>query len=153
MAPGSGRTLAENYHTALFPVRVSNGDYALRTDPQRREEVLEAAVAALNAVDPNRIISVRKSVENMRHDHYSRDRAVVWLLLVVCVSLLAVTAFGIVGLASFWVQQRTRQIGVRRALGATRAQILHYFQIENLLLVTIGIVLGMALAYAINQWL
>ena len=103
MAPGSGRTLAENYHTALFPVRVSNGDYALRTDPQRREEVLEAAVAALNAVDPNRIISVRKSVENMRHDHYSRDRAVVWLLLVVCVSLLAVTAFGIVGLASFWV--------------------------------------------------
>ena len=42
---------------------------------------------------------------------------------------------------------------MRRALGATRAQILHYFQIENLLLVTIGIVLGMALAYAINQWL
>ena len=74
----------------------------------------------------------------------------VWLLLAVIVALLVVTALGIVGLASFWVQQRTRQIGVRRALGATRGQILRYFQTENFLLATLGIVLGMALAYGIN---
>jgi putative ABC transport system permease protein len=73
-----------------------------------------------------------------------------WLLVAVCVSLLVVTALGIVGLASFWVQQRTRQIGIRRALGATRRQILGYFQTENFLIATLGIVLGMALAYAIN---
>ena len=60
---------------------------------------------------------------------------------------------GIVGLASFWVQQRTKQIGVRRALGATRGQILRYFQTENFLLATLGIVLGMMLAYGINQLL
>ena len=60
-------------------------------------------------------------------------------------------ALGIVGLASFWVAQRRRQIGVRRALGATRKDILRYFQIENFLIVTIGIVLGMILAYAINM--
>ena len=75
----------------------------------------------------------------------------VWLLGVVSVVLLAVTAFGIVGLASFWVQQRTKQIGVRRALGATRGDILRYFQGENFLIVTGGIVLGMLLAFAINQ--
>jgi putative ABC transport system permease protein len=51
------------------------------------------------------------------------------------------------------VQQRTKQIGVRRALGATRGQILRYFQTENFLLATIGIVLGMLFAYAINQLL
>jgi putative ABC transport system permease protein len=51
------------------------------------------------------------------------------------------------------VQQRTKQIGVRRALGATRGQILRYFQIENFLLATVGIVIGMLLAYAINQLL
>ncbi len=60
---------------------------------------------------------------------------------------------GIIGLASFWVQQRTRQIGVRRALGATRGQILRYFQLENFLLATLGIVLGMLMAYGINQLL
>ena len=72
------------------------------------------------------------------------------LLVAVCVALLVVTALGIVGLASFWVQQRSRMIGIRRALGATRGQILRYFQAENLLLTSLGIGLGMALAYAIN---
>ena len=76
-----------------------------------------------------------------------------WLLGAVCLALLFVTALGIVGLASFWVQQRTKQIGIRRALGATRGQILRYFQTENFLLATIGIGLGMLLAFAINQLL
>jgi putative ABC transport system permease protein len=48
------------------------------------------------------------------------------------------------------VQKRTRQIGIRRALGATRGQILRYFQVENLLLTTLGIAIGMALAYGLN---
>lgn len=153
LSPGARRTATESHHSILLPLRVSNGDYALRTDPQRRAEVLEQAVAALNSVDPNRIISERKTVVDMRHAFHSRDRAAVWLLLAVCGCLLAVTAFGIVGLASFWVAQRTRQIGIRRALGATRGDILRYFQVENFLLAGFGIVLGMLLAYAINQML
>ncbi len=76
-----------------------------------------------------------------------------YLLAGVSVALLVITALGVVGLASFWVQQRTRQIGVRRALGATRGDILRYFQLENFILATAGIALGMALAYAINLWL
>jgi putative ABC transport system permease protein len=89
----------------------------------------------------------------MRAHYYRNDRAMAWLLVAVAVALLVVTALGIIGLASFWVAQRTRQIGVRRALGATRGQILRYFQTENFLLATVGIVLGMALAFAINQLL
>ena len=68
-------------------------------------------------------------------------------------ALLLVTALGIIGLASFWVQQRRRQIGIRRALGATRGDILRYFQTENFLIVTGGIVLGMALAFGLNLML
>lgn len=74
-----------------------------------------------------------------------------WLLFVVCVVLLVVTALGIFGISSFWVQQRTRQIGVRRALGATRRHIMQHCLAENFLLATFGIVLGIVLAYAINQ--
>ena len=44
-------------------------------------------------------------------------------------------------------------IGVRRALGASRLQILRYFQTENFLLTGIGITLGMIGAYAINHLL
>jgi putative ABC transport system permease protein len=73
-----------------------------------------------------------------------------WLLAGVSIALLVITALGVVGLASFWVQQRTRQIGVRRALGATRGDILRYFQLENFILATIGIVVGMGMAFGLN---
>jgi putative ABC transport system permease protein len=72
---------------------------------------------------------------------------------VICLILLGVTAAGIVGLTSFWVGQRHRQIGVRRALGARKIDILHYFQIENLLIAGIGVVLGILLSVGLNLWL
>ena len=75
------------------------------------------------------------------------------MLVGVIVALLLVTSLGIVGLASFWVQQRRRSIGIRRAIGATRGDILRYVQTENFLIVSGGIVLGMLLAYALNLWL
>ena len=101
----------------------------------------------------NRLVVEKNTTTQMREDFFRDDRSMAWLMVAVCVALLIVTALGIVGLASFWVQQRTRQIGVRRALGATRGQILRYFQTENFLLATLGIVLGMILAYGINQLL
>jgi len=95
----------------------------------------------------------RETFDDMRHEYFRQDRWMAALLVAVCIALLVVTAFGIVGLASFWVQQRTRMIGVRRALGASRVQILRYFQTENFLLTTMGIVLGMTAAYGINRLL
>ena len=50
-------------------------------------------------------------------------------------------------------RERGRMIGIRRALGATRADIRRYFQQENLLLCGLGVVLGSAAALGINQWL
>jgi putative ABC transport system permease protein len=128
------------------------GNYLVRvSDPARRADVLKAAVAALQKNGPRRIVLEQQTMEEMRGDFYRQDRAMAWMLVLVCVALLVVTALGIVGLASFWVQQRTKQIGVRRALGATRAQILRYFQTENFILATAGIVIGMLLAYGLNQ--
>jgi putative ABC transport system permease protein len=72
------------------------------------------------------------------------------LLVASALALLFVTALGIAGLANFWVQQRTRTIGIRRAIGATRADILRYFQVENFLIVAGGTLLGMLLAVALN---
>ena len=61
-----------------------------------------------------------------------------------------ITGFGIVGLASFSVTRRTRQIGVRRALGATRSAILRYFMIENFIVSSVGIIVGGIFAVALN---
>jgi len=143
-------------YSMILPVRVNYdmGLYLIRvTDPARRQEVLTAAVSALEKVDSSRMVRGKLTYTEQREKYFQNDRAMVGLLITVCVALLVVTALGIVGLASFWVQQRTKQIGIRRALGATRGQILRYFQTENFLLATVGIVLGMLLAYSINLWL
>lgn len=110
-------------NSMLLPIRVSfdkGGTYVLRTSPERRQEVLDAGAAALERNDPNRLMRDKLTYEDQRKDFFKNDRAMVGLLITVSISLLVVTALGIIGLASFWVQQRSKQIGIRRALGATR---------------------------------
>jgi putative ABC transport system permease protein len=151
--PNDNEGPAHAYNSMLLPVRPTMGRFVLRTTPERRDEVLKAAVASLKRTNPNRIILAEHAFSDVKARYYRQDSAMVWLLASVCAALLVVTALGIVGLASFWVQQRTKQIGVRRALGATRAQILRYFQTENFLLTSLGIALGMLGAFGLNQLL
>jgi putative ABC transport system permease protein len=139
----------------LYPFQGTfrGGAYLLRTAPANREATLRAARAALERIDASRIIGSGDTVASMRRAYYAQDRAMAWLMGGVIVALMVVTAFGIVGLASFWVQQRTRMIGTRRALGATAGQIRGYFQLENFLLSSAGIAIGMAAAMGLSLWL
>ena len=151
-------TPADYQDAMLLPVNMpyTSGTYLLRVnDPAQREAVLQQARKVLLAHGPRRMIQDKGTMtaEQARAHYYRNDRAMAWLLVGVCAMLLLITALGIVGLASFWVQQRTKQIGVRRALGATRGQVLRYFQLENFLLASAGIGLGMLLAYAANLYL
>jgi putative ABC transport system permease protein len=151
--PYPGKARNKDGLSILFPVRPSyrGGSYLLRVQPALRDATIRAVPGVIEQVDSTRIVASVKPLPEMRAEYYAQDRAMVWLMSGVCAALLVVTAFGIVGLASFWVQQRNRMIGVRRALGASRRQILNYFQTENFLLTSIGIVLGMVGALAINQ--
>jgi len=71
----------------------------------------------------------------------------------VTVLVLLVTPRGIAGMATLWVNQRRKQIGVRRALGARKVDVLRYFITENLMITTGGIVAGLLLALGLNQLL
>jgi putative ABC transport system permease protein len=124
--------------------------YVLRVRPQDRQTVLVAASTALRRIDPARVITHVRTYDDIRGNYFKGDHAMTAMLVGVIIAVLLVTGLGIVGLASFWVAQRRKQIGVRRALGATRADILRYFQTENFLIVTFGIVIGMVLAYGVN---
>lgn len=144
-------------YTTIVPIRMGasrDQNYLIRIQPgQDRSNVLAAAVAALKKAHPQCVVTTQRSFDEVRRKFFQDDRAMAGMLVGVIVALLIVTALGIVGLASFWVAQRRRTIGVRRALGATRANILHYFQTENFVLATLGIALGMVLAYGINLFL
>jgi len=143
-------------NTVVMPWRMLpayGGGYVIRARKGEAARVLEEAVAALRAVDRRRVIVDARLYTDIRARYFATDRSMVVLLSAVSVALLVVTALGIVGLASFWVAQRRRQIGVRRALGATRTAILRYFQTENFLIASMGIAVGMVLAYGINAFL
>jgi putative ABC transport system permease protein len=145
---------ARSYYEAFFPLAPHQvlHKYVLRSAPADRDRVLQAAVAKLQALSPQAVVK-GQSYESMRDKYFADARSMVWILVLVCVVMLAVTAFGIVGLTSFWVGQRRRQIGIRRAVGATRGDILRYFRTENFLLSSAGVLLGMVLAFGINLYL
>jgi putative ABC transport system permease protein len=136
----------------LPPASLLAGTYLIRANPRDLNRVMVEAKAAIAKIAPEAVVDQEWSdtLPALRTKFFKNDRAMAGLLVGVVVALLGVTAFGIVGLASFWVAQRRKQIGIRRALGATRADILRYFQTENFLIVTFGIVLGVVLAIGIN---
>jgi putative ABC transport system permease protein len=127
--------------------------YIVRAQPGHLAAVMKAAKAKLLDIDRARLIGKVEAVTDTRREAYRDDRALAVVLVVVCTSLIAVTACGIVGLTTYWVAQRRRQIGIRRALGATRGAILRYFHTENLLIGGAGAIVGIGLTIAVNLWM
>lgn len=146
------QTGPSNEYAVVFPARYLNpfNVYAVRAAPGAEAEVRKAMEAALEKNEPGRVSNGQYSIQEMRDRRYRGERALAWLLVSVTVFLLGVTASGIVGMASLWVNLRRKQIGVRRALGATRGDIVRYFLTENLLITSAGIVVGVLAAWGLN---
>jgi putative ABC transport system permease protein len=151
-APYTGQSL-------IWPLRMADPMgvfYVIRAKPGQLADAMREAPKALYAENRMRMFPAKDGLVNyqqIRQEAFERDRGMAILMGIICAVLLAITAAGIVGLTSFWVGQRRRQIGVRRALGATHRDILHYFLTENLLISMGGIAIGIVLAFGLNLWL
>ncbi len=144
------------YNSLLLPYRdtAANSFYVVRAaSPAQLGPVMKAATSKLYALSRARVLLDVESISTARRREYRYDRGQVIMLMAVSAVLLAMTAWGIVGLTSCWVNQRRRHIGIRRALGATRAAIVRQFQAENLLIAVAGILVGAGLAVGANLWL
>nr|WP_315254069.1 FtsX-like permease family protein [uncultured Duganella sp.] len=140
----------------LIPLRATGAktvNYTLRAEPGQMDRVMKEAEAAVRTDSAQPVIVRLRSMDELRATRYRADKALAWMLLTVSVLLLMITASGIVGMASLWVTQRRKQIGVRRALGARRVDILRYFLTENFMITSAGIVAGVLLALGLNQLL
>ena len=124
--------------------------YVIRTEAGRRDELMPQVEELLSQSNRDRIIRSVSTVEEARKLAYLGDAAMIKILTFVVTLLTAITGLGIVGLASFSVARRTRQIGIRRALGATKPAIVRYFMLENFIVSSIGVVTGGILAIALN---
>jgi putative ABC transport system permease protein len=145
------------YYFMLFPlVQTWNDDghyYLFRTEPGAQDRLMAAVTDKLYEINPDRLFGEPTTQAEIVQETQQGNRAIATILGVISLLMVMITAFGIVGLASFTVNQRTRQIGTRRALGAKKRDILRYFLVENVMLTTIGVVLGSALAYGIHLFL
>ena len=125
--------------------------YIIRTEPGMRGQLMAEIEAALAASNKDRIIRDVVTMDEVRELAYVGDTAMIKILGFVVLLLTIITSLGIVGLASFNVSRRTRQIGIRRALGATKPAIVRYFLIENTIVSAIGLAIGGALAIGLNM--
>jgi putative ABC transport system permease protein len=155
MMDSSAQLGDDAYLSFIFPVRLlSNGaQYAVRTEPGQRARVMAAVEKQLGTMRHDRVMTMLRTMGELRDSRYRQERAGANMLIAVTIGLLLVTASGIVGVASLWVAQRRKQIGIRRALGARRVDIIKYFVTENLIITTFGVVLGVGLAIGLNQYL
>lgn len=143
------------YSTMLPARQTFNGrtQYAIRAEPGQLDRVMQDAQAAIRKVHNGLVVARTRSMLEDRTNRYKADNALAWMLITVSGLLMMVTASGIVGMASLWVTQRRKQIGVRRALGARKLDILRYFITENVLITSTGIAGGLLGALALNQLL
>ena len=149
-APWVGWDNVEN--AMLSPERLDRSSvrYLVRTEPGMRDELMPQIEELLASSNRGRILRGLRTLEEDRERSYRGDNAMIRILSTVMIVLTIVTALGIVGLASFSVNRRTKQIGTRRALGASKGDILRYFMVENFLISSLGVLLGAALTIGLN---
>ena len=145
-AQQSQRWLGPNwdYRSAMF--------YVLRTsgDPAGLASAVRSAVAE---VDPSKPAGNIRTVEQNLRDQVS-DRRVYMLLLTVFGAIAGVlAAVGIYGVMAYAVTQRTREIGIRMALGATSSSVMTLVVKQALILVFIGLILGVGGAIGLTRFL
>ena len=125
-------------------------DYLIRTEPGMRDSIMPQVEELLADSNKDRIVRSMRSMDEIRERSYRSESSMIKILTFTIVLLIAITSLGIVGLASFSVNRRTKQIGTRRALGASKLVILRYFMTENFIISLGGVLLGAGLTVGLN---
>jgi putative ABC transport system permease protein len=145
----------ESENTLILPIAApgDGGLLIVRAQPGSINTTMREVQNALIQANPNRIFGRLRPFSEVRSAAYEKDRSIAIAFTILLLVVMLITALTIVGLTSFWVIRRRTQIGIRRALGATRAAIVRYFLIENALLCAAGVLLGVAASEGLNLWL
>jgi putative ABC transport system permease protein len=133
-------------HCAAFHFGVLSDEreamYLVRTKPDRREQAAGAVQALFGASSSSQWVTVVPFDSSAGvHAAFVRGLVVILSIMGVTVGLLAL--LGALAVSSFLVAERTRQIGIRRALGATRRDVIRYFLVENALATLLGTAVGL----------
>lgn len=149
-APWVGWNQAFNSIVTPERIEFDSVRYFIRVQEGELTKTMEEIEQHLAKSQTGRMITDVNSMQTVYNRSYQQDAGMITILTSIMIILTFITALGIVGLASFSVNRRKKQIGTRRALGATKGAIIRYFMIENFLISSIGILLGVVLTISAN---
>ncbi len=134
--------LQENWSSMSLVVRAQSGD------PMRLSAPIRAELAAIDKLQP---IHSFKSMESRVSELVAPQRFTTLLLSFFAVMAAGLAAIGIYGVVSYAVAQRTREIGVRMALGATAHDVQKLILLQGMTPVAIGTVIGLSASVALTK--
>jgi len=125
-------------------------NYVIRTT--NPGSVSAATRTALRTMDPNAVVKVN-TMEALINDSTAQPRFRTWLIAIFSIFALTLACLGIYGVIAYLVTQRYKEIGIRMALGATRANILQLILGRTFKLTALGIVAGLVAAFFLSSFL
>jgi ABC-type antimicrobial peptide transport system permease subunit len=155
--------VVQNFHTMSLhePIeatvlynRIRNySTISLKVNLKEFQESIKQVQQKWEAAYPNHIFSYRFLDEEVR-EFYESERRMSTLITVFTFIAIFIGCLGLFGLATFMANQKTKEVGVRKVLGASVQSILFLFSREYILLVLIGFVLAAPMGWIVmNNWL
>ena len=138
------RQFAANRNWALTQVIATDG---------APERILPAVRAAVAAMDPELVVHRAAAMTELAGRGVGRERFALVLMGAFAGVSLALAALGLYGVLAYTVRQRTAEIGIRIALGASAAQVRGLVLRQAILVVGVGIIVGIGGALALGRWL
>jgi putative ABC transport system permease protein len=133
---------------AQQPTRVMGIAARITTDPRQAAAQLRRAVKDL---DPSLPLAQVQSMDAYVKDSLARPRVSMLVLGIFAAVALVLAAIGIYGVTTFAVSQRTREIGVRIALGAAKTDVIQMIVRQGMIPVITGLAIGIAGAWAATR--
>ena len=113
----------------------------------------KSLVAALNGLDRELPVTRVMPMAELMSAAVARQRLSTVILAVFAGVAILLAAVGLYGVVSHGVTERTREIGVRMALGAQRASVLRLFVVDGVKMAALGTALGLVGAYLLTKWI
>ncbi|HEY6386087.1 MAG TPA: ABC transporter permease [Candidatus Acidoferrum sp.] len=132
------------------------GTLVIRTTSDVRAHTADITTSVKQMVkemDPNQPVTDISTMEDMLGEYMSRDKTYVLVLAVFAGIAVVLAAIGVYGVLSYFVNQRTRELGIRFALGAQPRDVFVLVGKLGLLLVSAGLAVGVALALGLNRFM
>ena len=143
----------EGAYSVIAPAKTNPGFLVIRAEPSAIAAIRDSFEQDILKLNDGRVVIGVDTMADLRDSSYRNDNAIISMLVMVITLLVSITALGISGLVSFSVANRRKQIGTRRALGARKIDIVQQFLLENALVCSAGIVIGVVLAFGLGHYL